>query len=73
LILNYHYKSENYGRISFVIENVIGEKVAEINSGIFEPGEFDMKLRYDFLKKGFYKINIYENGRFCGQIHFVRY
>jgi len=72
-IFSYHFNTENYDRLIFRIENIYGEKVAEINTGIFEPGEYNVNTRFDFLKKGFYKVNIYEGYRFVRQEYYVSY
>jgi hypothetical protein len=72
-LFTYNYKSGIYDRLIFRIENLYGEKIAEINSGIYEPGDYKINIRFDFLKKGFYKINIYEGNRFTGQKYYIRY
>jgi len=69
----YNFITEKYGGIIFILENNYGEKAAEINTGIFEPGNYNLKINLDYLEKGFYKVNIFERGRFTVQKYFVKY
>jgi len=70
---DYNFSTEEYGRILFKVEDTYGEKTANINSGIFEPGEYSIRINFDYLPKGFYKINVYENEIFTSQKYFVKY
>ena len=63
---------ENFSSITFKVEDIYGEKTAEISSGIFEPGYYSVKLNFDYIKKGFYNINIYEGGKFITRKYYVK-
>jgi hypothetical protein len=69
----YNFVTEKHGGIIFNIEDIYGEKAADINTGIFEPGNYAIKINLDYLEKGFYKVNIYEREKFIVQKYFVKY
>jgi len=69
----YNFITEKFSGIFFNIEDIYGEKAAEINTGLFEPGNYNIRINLDYLEKGFYKVNVFESGKFTVQKYFVKY
>ena len=71
--LYFEFYSEGQAMVKILFENNLGEKQAEIISGIFEQGENNLFVNYDFLKKGVYKVKFYVNNFFMEERVVVRY
>lgn len=59
--LNFEFSTESLCLVKISFENNIGEKKAEIITGVFETGRNNIYVKYDFLKKGVYRIKFYIN------------
>ena len=59
--------------VKILFESNLGEKKAEIISGIFERGENSLFVNYDFLTKGVYRVKFYVNNCFEEERIVVRY
>jgi hypothetical protein len=57
----------------FRIENILDIKSAEITTGLYPEGYYKIGLAFDYLKKGFYKIWIFENDKCIGEKYFFKY
>jgi hypothetical protein len=57
----------------FIFKNIFDENFAELTSGIFEQGNNSFGLKYDFLKKGFYKVWVYENNKCIRENYLFRF
>jgi len=71
--LIYEFFSENQTMVKILFESNLGEKKAEIISGIFERGENSLFVNYDFLTKGVYRVKFYVNNFFEEERIVVRY
>ena len=72
-ILYFEFFSESQALVKILFESNLGEKQAEILSGVFEHGENTLFVNYDFLKKGVYRVKFYVNNFFVEERIVVRY
>ena len=70
---NYAFFSDGLSLLKMKIENNIGEERAMIIAGVFETGNHNVSVRYDFLKKGVYKFKFFLNNFFVEEKCIVRY
>jgi len=70
---DYEFFSNGLSLLKMKIENNIGEEQAMIIAGVFETGNHNVSVRYDFLKKGVYKFKFFLNNYFIEEKCVVRY
>ena len=71
--LAFEFFSEGQAMIKILFESNLGEKRAEIISGIFEQGANSLFVNYDFLKKGVYRVKFYVNNFFVEERVVIRF
>jgi hypothetical protein len=71
--LNFKFYSENLSVVKILFENNFGEMQALITSGVFEPGNNNIFINHNFLKKGVYRVKIFLNNFFMEERCVVRY
>jgi len=69
----YDFYSDGLSLLKMKIENNIGEERAMIIAGVFETGNHNVSVSYDFLKRGVYKVKFYLNNYFVEEKCVVRY
>jgi len=70
---DYEFFSDGLNLLKMKIENNIGEEQAMIITGVFETGNHNVSVKYDFLRKGVYKVKFFLNNFFVEEKCIVRY
>jgi len=70
--LNFSFIAQQPEILRIEIYTPIGEKKAEITSGVFEPGSHSVSLNFTYLKGRIFIIKIFRNGLFEKEIMYVK-
>jgi|WetSurMetagenome_2_1015567.scaffolds.fasta_scaffold11522_5 hypothetical protein len=67
-----NFNTDNLDLIKVEFSNPLGNKIAEITTGVFEKGNHTFYIRPDFLEKGLYCVRVFKNGMYLYQKSFIK-